>query len=104
MTEETPLETLEPPLPSPLRCLSGAAIAGVMTLMLYWLTSKIATSFAHTPVTGTSAAAANISVAVRTLVTGMTALGTGVFGIVSLGLIVLAVKVALTKNQPGTSA
>jgi hypothetical protein len=104
MTEETPPPTLEPPLPSPMRCLSGAAIAGVMALMLYWLTVKIATSFANTPVPGNSQAAANISVAIRTLVTGMTALGTGVFGIVSLGLIVLAVKVALTKKQPGTSA
>jgi Protein of unknown function (DUF3082) len=86
-----------------MRCLSGAAIAGVMTTMMYWLTSKIALSFAHTPVTGTSQAAANISVAVRTLVTGMTALGTGVFGIVTLGLIVLAVQVAFSKNESGTS-
>ncbi len=99
-----PEPTSNPPLPSPMRCLSGAAIAGVMTTMMYWLTSKIALSFAHTPVTGTSQAAANISVAVRTLVTGMTALGTGVFGIVTLGLIVLAVQVAFSKkNESGTS-
>jgi Protein of unknown function (DUF3082) len=99
MPETTP----NPPLPTPMRCLSGAAIAGVMTTMMYWLTSKIALSFAHTPVTGTSQAAANISVAVRTLVTGMTALGTGVFGIVTLGLIVLAVQVAFSKkNESGT--
>jgi Protein of unknown function (DUF3082) len=99
MPETTP----NPPLPTPMRSLSGAAIAGVMTTMMYWLTSKIALSFAHTPVTGTSQAAANISVAVRTLVTGMTALGTGVFGIVTLGLIVLAVQVAFSKkNESGT--
>jgi Protein of unknown function (DUF3082) len=102
MTEETAPANLKEP--TPLRCLSGSAIAGAMTYMLYLLTSKIATSFAHTPLNGTSQAAANISVAVRTLVTGMTALGTGVFGIVSLGLILLAAKVAFTKKQPGTSA
>jgi Protein of unknown function (DUF3082) len=99
-----PAETPIPPLPSPLRCLSGSAIAGVMAFMMYLLTSKIAVSFARTPVSGKSQAAANIAVAVRTLVTGMTALGTSVFGIVSLGLIVLAVKVAFSKNEPGTSA
>jgi hypothetical protein len=99
-----PAETPELPLPSPLRCLSGSAIAGVMAFMMYLLTSKIAVSFAHTPVSGKSQAALNISIAVRTLVTGMMALGMSVFGIVSLGLIVLAVKVAFTKTEPGTSA
>jgi hypothetical protein len=99
-----PEETAELPLPSPLRCLTGSAIAGAMAFMMYLLTSKIAVSFARTPVSGKSQAAVNISVAVRTLVTGMTALGMSVFGIVSLGLIALAVKVALSKNEPGTSA
>jgi Protein of unknown function (DUF3082) len=99
MPEEIPEITL----PSPLRCLSGSAIAGVMAFMMYLLTSKIAVSFARTPVSGKSQAAVNISIAVRTLVTGMTALGMSVFGIVSLGLIVLAVKVAFSKDEPGTS-
>jgi hypothetical protein len=98
-----PEETTELPLPSPLRCLTGSAIAGIMAFLMYLLTSKIAVSFARTPVGGKSQAAVNISVAVRTLVTGMTALGMSVFGIVSLGLIILAVKVAFSKNEPGTS-
>lgn len=98
-----PEETTELPLPSPLRCLTGSAIAGIMAFLMYLLTSKIAVSFARTPVSGKSQAAVNISVAVRTLVTGMTALGMSVFGIVSLGLIVLAVKVAFSNNEPGTS-
>jgi Protein of unknown function (DUF3082) len=99
MTESTP----EVPLPSSLRCLTGSAIAGIMAFMMYLLTSKIAASFARTPVSGKSQAAVNISIAVRTLVTGMTALGMSVFGIVSLGLIALAVKVAFSKDEPGTS-
>jgi hypothetical protein len=98
MTESTP----EVPLPTPFRCLTGSAIAGVMAFMMYLLTSKIAISFARTPVSNKSQAAVNISIAVRTLVTGMTALGMSVFGIVSLGLIVLAVKVAFSKDEPGT--
>ncbi len=92
------------PLPTPLRCLTGSAIAGTMAFLMYLLTSKIATSFARTPVSNKSQAAVNISVAVRTLVTGMTALGMSVFGIISLGLIVLAVKVAFGKDEPSKSA
>ncbi len=100
MTESTP----QVPLPTPLRCLTGSAIAGVMAFMMYLLTSKIAISFARTPVSNKSQAAVNISIAVRTLVTGMTALGMSVFGIISLGLIVLAVKIAFSKDEPGKSA
>jgi hypothetical protein len=95
MTSETPINSL----PSPARCLSGSAIAGVMAFMMYWMANKIAMNFAARPVHGNSTAAINIAVAVRTLLVGMTSLGTAVFSIISLGLIVLAVKIALGRAQ-----
>jgi Protein of unknown function (DUF3082) len=95
MTSETPLNTL----PSPLRCLSGATVAGVMAAMMYWMANKIATNFAARPVQGNSTAAINIAVAVRTLLVGMTSLGTAVFSIVCVGLIILAIKIALGHAQ-----
>lgn len=98
MTSETPT----PSLPSPLRCLSGSAIAGVMAYMMYWMANKIAISFAAKPVAGKTDAAINIAVALRTLLVGMTCLGTAVFTIVCVGLIILAIKVALnpTPSSP----
>ncbi len=87
-----------PQLPSPANSLVGAIVAAIMTGMMYWMTSKIATTFATKPITGNSTVAINIGSAVRTLVTGITALGTGVFAIISLGLVALAIKVAFAKT------
>lgn len=89
-------------LPSPMRCLSGAIVSGIMTWMMYWMTGKIATTFAAKPITSTSTVAMNIGTAVRTLVTGITALGTGVFAIISIGLVALAIKVAFPKTPSST--
>jgi choline-glycine betaine transporter len=99
MTLETPKESL----PSPLRCLTGSAIAGVMAYMMYWMANKIAISFASKPITGKTDAAVNIAVAVRTLLVGMTSLGTAVFTIVSVGLILLAIKVAFNPTSSSPS-
>ena len=71
---------------TPLRCFTGALTAGIFSLLAYRLTLSIATSFANKPVTSDNPAVVNISAAVRTLVTGMVALGAGVFGIAALGL------------------
>jgi hypothetical protein len=98
MTDQNPASLL----PTPTRCLSGAVLAGIMTWMMYWMTSKIATTFAAKPITSTSTVAMNIGTAVRTLVTGITALGTGVFAIISIGLVALAIKVAFSKTPSST--
>jgi hypothetical protein len=89
----------EPNLPSPLRCLTGSLIAGVMSFALYTLTSNIATTFATRPMAQKTTMAANIAAAVRTLVIGSTALGAAVFGIIAVGLVALAIQVALTKKD-----
>lgn len=78
--------------PSPLKCLSGALLAGSITLLLYRLTAAIAQSFATNPIASDNQTAIKISIAVRTLVVGMSTLATGVFGAAALGLIALAIQ------------
>jgi site-specific recombinase len=95
MTQTTPSQ----PLPSPLRCLTGSLIAGTMSIAMYAMTSKIATTFATKPMIQKTTMANNIAAAVRTLVVGSTALGAAVFGIIAIGLIGLAIQVALTKPK-----
>lgn len=87
---------------TPLKCLMGAALSGVLGFGLYLMTSSIAQTFAAKPVTSSNPIIINMSVAVRTIVVGMTALGTGVFSFVALGLIALGIQVliqGLRKNS-----
>ena len=93
----------EKPLPSPLSCLTGSLIAGTMSFGMYAMTSNIATTFATRPMVQKTNMAVNIATAVRTLVLGSTALGMAIFGIISLGLVGLAIQVALSKPlKPNT--
>ncbi|WP_310484206.1 DUF3082 domain-containing protein [Chamaesiphon sp. VAR_48_metabat_403] len=96
MTQTNPTETT---LPSPLRCLTGALIAGTMSIAMYAMTSRIATTFATKPMVQKTNMAVNIATAVRTLVVGSTALGTAVCGIIAIGLIGLAIQVAFSKPR-----
>jgi hypothetical protein len=87
---------------SPLRCFTGALIAGSLAMALYQLTAAIASSFASKPVPVGNMTTTNIAVAVRTLVVGMSTLATAVFGIAALGLVALGVQ--LLVKQLGRSA
>ena len=90
-------------LPTPLRCLTGASIAGGLAIALYSLTSSIAQSFAAKPLHSDNALVLRISAAVRTLVVGVSTLATGVFGLVAIGLVALAMQVfiqQLTQKTP----
>jgi hypothetical protein len=95
MTQTTP-----PPkaLPSPLSCLTGSLIAGTMSIAMYTMTVKIATTFATHPMIQKTTMALNIASALKTLVVGATALGTGIFGLISIGLVGLAIQVAFSKQ------
>ena len=75
--------------PTPLRCFSGALISGAIAAALYFLTLSIAQTFASKPLPSGSVTAANIAVAVRTLVVGMSTLATAIFAIATLGLVAL---------------
>jgi hypothetical protein len=84
-------------LPSPVRCLSGALISGGMAIALYSLMTSIAQTFAAKPIHSDNPAVINIASAVRTLVVGVVALGTGIFGLVALGLVALAVQILVQR-------
>jgi Protein of unknown function (DUF3082) len=96
MTQATP-----PPkaLPSPLSCLTGSLIAGSMSIAMYTITVRIATTFAAHPMIQKTTMAVNIASALKTLVVGATALGTGIFGLVAIGLVGLAIQVAFNKQS-----
>lgn len=95
MTQPAP----DTPATTPLRCLSGAAIAGSLGTALYFLTCNIANTFAAKPLPTVNATAMNLSVAVRTLVVGVATLGTAVFAIAAVGLLALAVQLQFTRQQ-----
>lgn len=93
-----------PPPPTPLRCLSGALISFGLAIALYSLTVSIAQTFAAKPIHSDNPIVVNIAAAVRTLVVGITALGTGIFGLVAIGLVALAIQIVIqkmTNNKPG---
>ncbi|MBD2775800.1 DUF3082 domain-containing protein [Iningainema tapete] len=78
--------------PTPTRCLIGAVISGGLGYAMYSLMIAIATTFANKPIHSDNPMVVNIGSAVRTLVVGVTAMGAGIFGIVALGLLALAVQ------------
>ncbi len=79
--------------PTPLRCISSSIISGGISTAMYFLTLSIASYFANKPITSTNITVQNISVAIRTLIIGMSALGTAVFAIATLGLMALGIKI-----------
>ncbi|HIK05276.1 MAG TPA: DUF3082 domain-containing protein [Trichormus sp. M33_DOE_039] len=80
---------------SPLRCITGSIISGVMGYGLYSLMISIATTFAQKPIHSDNQLVIKITSAVRTLVVGIVALGSGVFAIVAIGLFALGVQLLL---------
>ncbi len=89
-------------LPNPLQCLSAALISGGFAIGLYFLTSSIANAFASKPLTSANPTAINISIAMRTLVVGVSTIATALFGIVAVGLVALAIQSSIQqlKNKP----
>ena len=88
-------------LPTPLRCLTGAVIAGGLASPLYYLTASIAQTFANKPIHSDNPAVVSIASAVRTLVVGITGLATGIFGLVAIGLVALAVQISVQQLRKG---
>ncbi|MEH1899986.1 DUF3082 domain-containing protein [Nostoc sp.] len=87
---------------SPLRCFTGAVISGGMGFAVYSLMIAIATNFATKPIHSINPLVVKISSAVRTLVVGVVALGSGIFAIVAIGLLALGVQLLiqqLTKEK-----
>jgi hypothetical protein len=89
--------------PTPLRCFTGAFVAAPLGYGLYALTSAIAQTFAEKPVPVGNALATKISILVRTLVVGVGALGTGIFAITTVGLVLLGLKLLTQPSPPDSS-
>ena len=77
---------------TPIRCFIGATISGGFSFAIYLLFSSISQTYAAKPLVTSSALALRISVAVRTLVTGVVALGASVFAFVAIGLFLLGIQ------------
>lgn len=82
---------------TPLSCFSGSFLAGTLGILCYRMMVAIATTFAAKPVVSDNPLVLNISVAVRTLVVGIVALGAGVFGLTAVGLFLLGVQLIIKK-------
>ena len=87
---------------TPLRCVLGSIVSGAISYVLWQLTNSIAISFARTPIHTDNMIVMRISTAIRTLVVGMSTLGTGIFGLACVGLIGLGIQLLL-KKSPDTS-
>jgi Protein of unknown function (DUF3082) len=89
-----------PESPTPIRCILGAIVAAALAYALYNMTSSIALSFATKPIDADSTLVVQrISSAVRTLVLGMSAMGTGIFGLAAFGLFGLAIQLLIRKPE-----
>ncbi|MEA5569077.1 DUF3082 domain-containing protein [Anabaena sp. UHCC 0399] len=80
---------------TPLRCLIGAIISGGMGYAVYSLMIAIATTFAKKPIHSHNELVIKLTSAVRTLVVGIVALGSGIFAIVAIGLFALGIQLLL---------
>jgi hypothetical protein len=87
-----------------LKCFSGSFMAGTIAMLAYRLTLSIATTFANKPVVSDNQTVINLSSAVRTLVVGIVALGTGVFGMAALGLFLLGIQLFIQRLSHRPSA
>ena len=101
MDKETESPVTLPPKPI-WRCFSGSAVASSLAYCCYLLTSSISQSFANKPIHSDNAIAIKISVAVRTLVVGVSSLATFVFTFAAIGLIALGIQLLIQrfKNEP----
>jgi hypothetical protein len=87
---------------NPLRCITGSIISGGLSFAIYSLMITIATNFAKKPIHSQNPIVWKISSAVRTLIVGVVGLGTGIFGLVALGLLALGIQLwfqQLTKTK-----
>jgi Protein of unknown function (DUF3082) len=93
-------EAASPKMPSPLNCVLGSGVAFAFAFLLYGMTSRIAFSFASKPIHTDSMVVSRLSAAIRTLVVGMSAMGTGIFGLAAAGLLGLGIQLLLKKPTP----
>lgn len=102
-TPQSPQSPEPPQSPSPLRCFLGSIVAGGIGFALYNMTTSIAVSFATKPVQSDSLTVQRISAAVRTLVVGLSTMGTGIFALAAVGLFALGLQLLFTKPKDSST-
>lgn len=90
---------VETPPPSALQTFSGAVVAGFIALVLYKFTVTVEGSFTGKAVS-MNYSIRNLTITVRTIVTGLCYLATFVFAANSLGLTLLSLQLALGIGGP----
>ena len=70
-----PTSVISPKKITLLRCLVAATLSGGLAIAIYSLTISIVQTYADKPVTSANPVVVNLTVAVRTIVIGMAALG-----------------------------
>ncbi|MGA9380977.1 MAG: DUF3082 domain-containing protein [Phormidium sp.] len=88
--------------PSILRCIIGSIVAATMAIASYFINSSIAQYFVDRPVHSSNYLVVNITSAVRTLIIGISTLATGVFSLIALGLLALAIQVTIQQLKQET--
>lgn len=84
---------------TPLRCFSGAAISGGLSVGSYFLAKSVILTYVDMPIKFNNPMAANIASTVRTLIMGITTLATFLFLMVTIGLFALGIKLIFTNNE-----
>ncbi|MEN9207320.1 MAG: DUF3082 domain-containing protein [Gloeomargarita sp. GMQP_bins_120] len=85
----------QPPL-TPGRCLAGAAISGGLGLAIWGLTRAIVLALTAHPVPSQNPLVLRLASVVRTVLVGGGTLAVVVFGVFTVGLLILAVQVAVS--------
>jgi len=84
---------------TPLRCFTGAAISGGLSVGSYFLAKSVILTYADIPIKFNNPMANSIASTVRTLVMGITTLATFLFLMVTIGLFALGIKLIFTGNN-----
>lgn len=77
---------------TPLRCFISSLISGIIAFGAYSLLHSIVQTYGTKAITSSNPMVINLTTAVRTLVMGIVALGTGVFSLVAVGLFLLGIQ------------
>ncbi|KAL1363441.1 hypothetical protein HN51_011657 [Arachis hypogaea] len=88
--------------PAPDQALLGAVIAGVIALILFNLTSNVDTALSHHTVSN-NFSARQITITIRTMITGLCYLATFIYGFSSIGLLLYSGQLATNISFMGRS-
>lgn len=84
---------------TPIRCFTGSAISGGLGFAAYLLSKAIILTYTTMPINFNNQLAVRIATTVRTLVMGLTVMATFLFGMVTVGLVALGIKLIIDNSK-----